>query len=69
MEDIPVFHATRIDKTHVAYTCPYPKTVCPMREHIHGSNNDLSNRTISRVCHCNRKEIKIVIDENTKRLK
>ena len=74
-----VIIASKIDNVHVHYECPsckssYTKTGKPRKNsrpivHLHGSNSDLSNRTINvshhSVLQLSEPNVDIVIDDST----
>jgi hypothetical protein len=82
-------HANSVDKIHIKFTCPfcwtrYKKNRTPTKLakrviHMHGSGNNLDNRTELRLPHCgtmeleyakknNNFEFEITIDDQTKRI-
>ena len=69
MEDIPpndIVNAYKIDKIHIHVKCPKCK-----RDHLYGSCNDFTDRIETRICHCPfyEREIDIVIDDTTERIR
>ena len=74
------YEADWIDKIHFAYTCPFcwtkvnrdgrPRKNARNIQHIHGSNQDLSNRIEQRSPHhdCPNGDVYIIINDNTKKI-
>ena len=58
-------HATQITNTSIRYPC-----TCNRGFHLHGSNNNLSNREEHRSAHCPKYDgpVCIVIDDDTERI-
>jgi hypothetical protein len=82
-KDNTIVKASKIDNIHIYYECPYcwskykkngePYKTAKRITHQHGSCNDFSNRTESRISHCyepNKSHtVKIIIDDSTKKNK
>lgn len=82
MTTIEPVYAFQIDSDQFCYECPkcfdkYKKDgKTPYKRakhtiHRHGSNGNLQNRTETRISHCrfgDRRQVTIIIDDNTKRL-
>jgi len=68
------YQATKMDKTNFYYDCKYPNSICPKKEHFHGTMRTYKNRVEDRISHClgdcknNIHYTEIIIDDNTKRI-
>ena len=67
--NLPIIHAITI-KPVIKVLCPYCSTNKKPKYHIHGNENNLKNRIITRLSHCKKidtKQYHILIDSNTLR--
>lgn len=67
--NLPLIHAITLNPV-IKVLCPYCSNNKKLKYHLHGNENNMKNRVITRLSHCKNidtKQYHIVIDKNTQR--